>query len=305
MRKVIKTKKITWIDVESPTEKDIKYLEKNFTLHPIVLEELSVSSHRSRIENYKNYLFMIFHVPFLDKEKREIKPRELDIVVTKTHVITVHHKSILPLKALFDQCNLYEEAKRNYMNESTGHLFYYVIHGILEYVSPKLEFIEDGIDHVEEEMFRGKERKMVTEISLLRRVIIDFRRIIEPQKSFFDSLLTEGVEFFGSKLEPYLYDLSGSYSSIWNLLETHKETIEALENTNQSLLTTKTNDVIRVLTIFASIALPLTFITGIFGMNTSLPLVGKGAETDFWNIVVIMAVTAIVLIVFFKKQKWL
>lgn len=302
--KIITTKKITWIDIEKPTKQDIAYLKKNFNLHPIVLEEFLIPSHRPRVENYKDYLFMIFHVPYLDKEKQEIKPRELDIVVTKDHVITVHNQSILPLKSLFDQCNLYDEAKKNYMNNSPGHFLYYIIHDILEYVSPKLEFIEDGIDHIEEEVFQGKERKMVTKISLLQRVIIDFRRIIEPQKSFFDSLLVEGVEFFGPKLEPYLYDLSGSYASIWNFLQTHKETIESLGNTNQSLLTTKTNDVMRVLTIFASIALPLTLITGVFGMNTTLPFTGR-AGIDFWTIVAIMVVTALVLLAFFKKQKWL
>lgn len=302
--KVIKSKKITWVDIENPTKKDITYLENNFDLHPLVLEELSISSHRSRVENYKDYLFMIFHVPFLDKARREIKPRELDIVVTKDHLITVRSQSILPLKSLFDQCNLYEEARKSYMDETAGHLLYYILHGILEYISPKLDFIEDGIDHIEEEIFLGKERHMVMEVSILKRVIIDFRRIIEPQRTFIDSLLSEGVEFFGIKLKPYFHDLSGSYSKILNLLETYKETIEALEDTNQSLLTTKTNDVIRVLTLFASIALPLTLITGIFGMNTSLPFAGK-TEVDFWTVIVIMAVVAFLLLTFFKRQRWL
>lgn len=295
---------MTWIDIESPTKRDILYLKRRFNLHPIVLDELSFPSHRSRIENYRRYIFMIFHVPYLNKETRDIRPRELDIVITKKHLITVWQKNILPMGALFDQCNMYDEAKRNYMNETTGHLFYYIIHGILEYIAPKLEFIEDGVDHVEEEMFRGKERKAVTEISLLQRMIIDFRRIIEPQKPFFDSLFVEGVQFFDSKLEPYFYDLSGSYSRILNLLLMHKETVESLAKTNQSLLTTKTNDVMKVLTVFASIALPLTLITGIFGMNTSLPFSGK-AETDFWTIVFIMAITTVVLLVFFKKQRWI
>lgn len=302
--KVIKSKKLTWVDIENPTKKDIAYLKNNFDLHPLVLEEFSIPSHRSRVENYKNYLFMIFHVPFLDKARREIKPRELDIVVTKDHLITVRYQSILPLKSLFDQCNLYEEAKKSYMDGTTGHLLYYILRGILEYISPKLDFIDDSIDHIEEEMFLGKERYMVMEVSILKRVIIDFRRIIEPQRTFIDSLLSEGVEFFGIKLKPYFHDLSGSYSKILNLLETCKETIEALEDTNQSLLTTKTNDVMRALTLSASIALPLTLIAGIFGMNTSLPFTGK-AETDFWTVIVIMAVVAFLLLAFFKRQKWL
>ncbi len=294
---------MTWIDIEGPTKRDIFFLKRRFNLHPIVLDELALPSHRPRIENYRRYLFIIFHIPYLNKEKREVRPREIDIIVTKRYVITLHYQSILPLRALFDRCNLYSEAKRSYMNESTGHLLYYIMNGVLEYIAPRLEFIENNIDSIEEEMFQNKERKVVNEISLLQRVIIDFRRVVEPQKTFFDSLAREGAQFFDSRLGHYFYDLTGSYSRILNLLLTHKETVEALETTNQSLLTTKTNEVIRVLTVFATVSLPLTLISGIFGMNTSLPFVGR-AGVDFWVVLAIMVIISFVLLAYLKGKKW-
>ena len=128
----INSKKITWIDIENSSQGDIAYLKKNFNFHPLVLSELTPPSHRPRVEDYDEYLFLIFHVPFLDKTKREVHSRELDIIVTKNHLITSRYQNILPLKALFDQCNLYDKARENYMNETTGHLLYYILHSIMD-----------------------------------------------------------------------------------------------------------------------------------------------------------------------------
>ena len=300
----INSKKITWIDIENSSQGDIAYLKKNFNFHPLVLSELTPPSHRPRVEDYDEYLFLIFHVPFLDKTKREVHSRELDIIVTKNHLITSRYQNILPLKALFDQCNLYDKARENYMNETTGHLLYYILHSIMDYIAPKLEYIEDGIDHIEERIFKGREKEMVFEISLFKRIIIDFRRIIDPQKSFFDALMKDGVIFFGPRLEPYLSDIVSSHSGILEFLQTNKETIDALEQTNKSLLTTKSNEVMKILTIFASITLPLSLIASIFGMNTSLPF-ENGVRSDFWFILGLMVLTAIGLLLYFKKRGWI
>lgn len=302
----IKSKKITWIDIEGPTNKDVNYLRKNFNFHPLVLEELIPPSYRSRVDHYGQYLFLILHVPFLNKETREIKSRELDIIVTKDALITSRYHSVLPLKALFDQCDLYEEARIEYMNQTTGHLLYHILERIIEYILPRLDFLEEKIDEIEDEIFHGKEKEMVTEISIIKRAVIDFRRVVKPQQDLTQSLLKRGVEFFDKKLEPYLFDLRGGYSKIWHTLENQRETIEALEDTNQSLLSTKTNEVMKVLTVFASIAFPLTLLASIFGMNVNLPFAGEpGSGLDFWIVSFIMIMTTIVLIVYFKKQKWL
>ena len=145
---------------------------------------------------------------------------------------------------------------------------------------------------------------MVFEISLFKRIIIDFRRIIDPQKSFFDALMKDGVIFFGPRLEPYLSDIVSSHSGILEFLQTNKETIDALEQTNKSLLTTKSNEVMKILTIFASITLPLSLIASIFGMNTSLPF-ENGVRSDFWFILGLMVLTAIGLLLYFKKRGWI
>ncbi len=305
MIKTIKSDGITWIDIEQPSSRDLQFLKDNFSFHPLVLEELVPPAQRTKVENYGEYLFMIVHVPFLNRKERKVESLELDFLITKTHLITSRYHSILPLKALFDQCMLYEEARREFMGTGTSMLFYEIMERVLASIFPKLEFFESGIDEIEEEIFKGKEREMVFEVSILKRAVIDFRRVMEPQKLFLDSLMKEGVSFFEKKFEPYLFDLAGSYSKIWDHLENQKETLEALENTNIALASTKTNEVIRILTIIFTITLPISLLANIYGMNTSLPLTDGPVKRDFITIAIAMLLGAVLTIWYFKKKRWL
>lgn len=295
---------ITWIDIQDPKEKDIKYLRKNFRFHELVLEELIPPGHRPKVEHHDDYLFMSLYYPVLNKKKHETFSRELDIIVTKSHIITSHYETIIPLKALFDQINLYKKSKSEYMSETTGHLLFYIIRSIFESALTKLEYIREEVDYIENEIFEGKEREMVLEISKTKRDIIDFRRIFAPQSSVIDSLVVEGTEFFGKELRPYFQDLRGTFGIIWNEIHDHRETIQALAETNESLLSTKINEIIKVLTVFSAIFLPLTLIASIWGMNIrGIP--ASNSTSELWIVSVAMLVMAVGMLAYFKKRGWL
>ncbi len=303
MKFIIKGENVTWVDIKNPTEEDIKYLKREFDLHPLVLEELIPPSHRPKVESYKKYLFMVFHYPIYSKEKRETKPRELDIIITKNVLITNHYKSLVPLKILFDKCNLYPEARKKYMSLSAGYLLFFLLNEFWNNCLTKLDRIDSKIENIEEEIFQGKEKEMVTEISLVKTDIINFWRIVEPQGETLESLSKEGVIFFGESLLPYFSDIIGIYSQASNSLQTYKETILALEDTNQSLLSAKINEVMRVLTVFSVIMLPLTLIASIWGMNIILPF--NNSQFGFPIIILTMLFLIGIMIIYFRKKKWL
>lgn len=301
MRKIIKGPKVTWVDIQNPTEADVEYLKREFDLHPLVLGEIIIPSHRPKVERYKKYLFMVLYYPVYSKEKRETRPRELDIIVSKNFLITSHFQSILPLKALFEKCNLYPE---KYMKKSADYLLFRLLERFWKNCLIKLENIDRKIDMIEREIFRGEEKKMVLEISLVKTDIINFWRIIEPQKEILESLSQEGTIFFGEEFSHYFFRILGLYTEGWNSLKTFKETILALEDTNQSLLSTKTNEIIRILTVFSAILLPLTLLASIWGMNIpELPF--SSSPAGFWIILVIMSTLMGFLIAYFKRKKWL
>ncbi len=305
MKQEIKAPKFTWIDINNPSEHDIKYLKKKFKIHPLVLDELINPSPRPRVERYKNYVFMVLFYPIYNIQTRETSSRELNIIVSKKAMITSHHETIPPLKTLFDNSRFNKQSKKTYLSEETGQLLYYILSAFWQNCFKKLEKINERINDIEKYIFSGKEKEMVLEISLVKTDIINFWRIIEPQKEVLESLLKEGLEFFGQTLLPYFSDVLGTYERVSNTLETDKETILALEDTNQSLLSTRINEIMKVLTILSVVMLPLTLIASIWGMNfpESLPL--SNSPIGFRSISFLMFVVLIIMIIYFKRKKWL
>lgn len=303
--KTIKTEKTTWLDIKEPKQEDIKYLKENFDFHPLVLEALIPPSLRSRVEAYDDYLYLVLYFPVFDKQTRRTRPRELDILATKDTLITSHYQTILPLKALFDQCNLYDEAKQKYMKKNPGYLLYYLIEHLLEACLPKLDHITENIEKIEENIFKGKEKEMVTEISIVKRDILNFSKALKPQKSILESLLLKGPEFLGKHLKVYFRDLLADYERVWNNLSSQKEMIESLRETNESLLSNKISEIIKVLTIISFITFPLGVVVGIFGMNVFHNIRFVEWPYTFWIIIGVMILSSLIMFAVFKKKKWL
>ncbi len=305
MKQDIKTSKFIWIDINRPSEHDIKYLRKRFKIHPLVLDELIDPSPRPIVELHENYVFLVFYYPMYNIQTRKTSSRELNIIVSKEAIITSHDKVIPPLKTLFDSCKFQKQAQKTYLSEGTGQVLYYIISAFWKNCFKKLEKINERIDNIQKDIFSGKEKEMVLEISLVKIDIINFWRIVEPQKEVVESLLKEGLEFFGKSLLPHFSDILGTYERVSNALETNKATILALEDTNQSLLSTRINEIMKVLTIFSVILLPLTLIASIWGMNFPLSLPFANSPMGFWRIFGIMLIILAAMIIYFRKRKWL
>ncbi len=300
---ILKTKTITWVEIKNPNDRDIEYLKKNFNLHPLVLKEILPPIDYPKIENFNGYFFITLFYPYFDKKTFQTIPFELDIIVSKNYIITTHYKDIVPLKAIFDKCNLYKEIAEEYTKQGTEELLYRIIEGIFSACFPKLGHIKQNIDKVENLIYEKNYEKAVNQMSLVKRDIIGFQRIVAPSGLVLKSLIKEVEKTFNKKTIPYFHNLRTLYEQINSILETQFRTLSALDSTNQSLLSNKTNQIIKVLTIFSVIVFPLTLLAAIFGMNTKyLPF--TQSSNDFWIIIGIMFLGTFSMIVFFKTKKW-
>ena len=304
MRNIVEHKSITWVDIQNPTTEDVEYLKETFQLHPVVLQQIIPPAWTTKVEHFTSHLFLVLFVPNYNKEQKATRPRELDIICGKDFLITSHYNSILPLKAVFDECTLYEEKREEHMGKKTGLLLYRVLHKILEDGGAKILQVEKKLTLIEESIFQGKEREMLKEISFVKTDIIDFWRIVRPQKGAFTSLRDIASEFFGEETVHYFAHLRNHWARIMSTLIIAKETINSLEQTNSALLTDKTNEIVKLLTIFAVIVFPLSLLAAIFGMNTEyLPIVGLTG--DFWIVTGLMLIGTVFMIAVFKRKKWL
>ncbi|MBA4320030.1 MAG: hypothetical protein C0412_16640 [Flavobacterium sp.] len=301
MRNIIEYNNLIWVDIIEPTTEDVEYLRNNFRLHPLTLKTIIPAIHHPDLEIFKNYIFIILHHPDSGK-KENMEIQELDIIAGKNYLITSHYRAIQPLNSIFEECLKSSRIREEYMKKGIGFLLFIILKQLLREKLTKINEIEKGIDTIENEIFLGKEREVVKKISLLKRTVLAFWRAIEPERIIFESLKSVGPKLFSQDFKPHYFVLSRIHREIEDTLRNSKETIESFERTNHILVTLRLDEVIKTLTIFSAIILPLNLLASIWGMNTKLPL--AELSFGFWLIILIMTITLIGTIIYFKNRKW-
>jgi len=295
-------KNFIWTHLEKPSADDIMEIAKNCDLHPLVADELLRPTFRSKVEVYDTYLYLILHFPQFDARDSN-HAAEIDFIIGKDFFITTQYTRMPAFEQFISACQTDKRKSKQYLT-SAGELLYYLLSNLFADSFQELEKMDKIISAMENIIFKERNRNYVEDISLLRREILDFRRIIYPQQSVLQSLENEGKAFFGKNMRPYLSRIIGDYLRMWHTLENHKETVDALNETNESLLSLRTAQITKNLTIMAFITLPLTLVANIFGMNiSSFPIVG--GPHDFWIIVSIMLMGIVGMFMFFKWKKWI
>ena len=204
---------------------------------------------------------------------------------------------------IFRRCEEDEEFREQLFSKGSGRLLYEVLDDLFDYCFPILDKIGHKLDALEDDVFEGRSDDVVRDLSNVKQEIISYRKIVKPERSTLRVLEGRLGRFLPEELDLYFDDIVDAAERIWDILDNYKEVIEALEQTNESVISHRQNDVLRVLTVFASIMLPLTLITGIFGMNVRFP--GFDTTWAFWMVVGVMLATLVTLLGFFRYKRWL
>jgi len=266
---------LTWVDIAPPTEKETEYLAQNYPFHPLDLDDTLSRKQRPKIDEYKDYLFFVFHFPIYRKEEQVLTSSQVSVFIGPTYLITLHKGELKPLVKLFKECQIDEESRQEYLSQGPGFLLYRILDRLVDYCLPILDKVGDGIEEVEDVIFSNRKRGAVREISRLRRDVIAFRRIIWPMRAVIGRLEPKIRRFAKSDLAVYFGDMVDHLDKIWDGLDEYKEIIEGLNDTHDSLATNRTNEVVRILTIIATVMLPVTVVASIYGMNISLPFMNS------------------------------
>ncbi|HRY52795.1 MAG TPA: CorA family divalent cation transporter [Candidatus Portnoybacteria bacterium] len=291
---------VSWQHIASPSFGDLEFLKNKFKVSTAVLNQLMDANKRPKIEEYGQYLFLVLHFPVFNPETRQTTPTELDFVITRESIFTIAQETNPALEKLFTDMNDDESLKEESFKNS-GCLLFDILDYMIDSCLPMLDHIHEKIEEIEKEVFDGKEREMLKEVAIVKRDIIDFRRTIKPQRSILETLAKKASRFFDQNIDIVSQEVVGSEVRVWNTLENHKEMIEAIEATNHSLLSYQINRVMHTLTLFSIILFSLTFITGFFSMHVtkSLPYM------DLLSIGAVMLISILLIIIIFKKKKWL
>lgn len=304
MMTTYKHKKLTWVNLESPTRDDIEKVMRDFSIPILVADELMRPTLRPKVDVYPNLIYLILHFPVYNQKIQGSDGREVDFIIGKNFLITTHYELIDPLHEFSKMFEVNSILDKSDMGEHAGFLVFYILRQLYEFSLRQLDHIEQKIKLIEEDIFNGKEKEMVKKISVVNRDLINFRQAIRPHKEILSSFEMAGINFFGESFAYHLSDMIGEYFKVANQLEIQKDTLTDLHETNDSLLSTKTNEVMKFLTIMAFTTFPLALLASIFGMNTKyIPIVGM--KGDFWIVISIMSTTVIFMFIFFKKRGWM
>ncbi len=228
---------------------------------------------RPKVDDYtdEGYLFGVLHFPVYDKAIQRLNAAELDVFVGPDYLVTLPAVELLPVTRLFRRCEDDESFREQLFSKGSGRLLYEVLDDLFDYCFPILDKIGHKLDSLEDDVFEGRSDEVVRDISNVKQEIISYRKIIKPERSTLRLLERHVERFLPEELELYFDDIVDASERVWDILDNYKEVVEALEQTNESVISHRQNDVLRILTTFSVVLLPLTLITGLLRHERALP----------------------------------
>jgi magnesium transporter len=300
---IIEAAGIRWIHIESPRSADRDWLEEHFDFHQLDYEDVFSRNQRPKLDQYDDYVFIVLHFPLFDKDSGRILTAELDLFMGPDFLITLPNIPLPPLSAMFERYREKEDLRVEVFSKGPGYLLYKIVDTGVDASFPMLRKTGIKLDRLEDDIFEGRSSEIVRDISDTKQEIINFRKIVRPQRAVLRDLERTKQRYLQEELEIYFDDISDAAERIWDTLENYKEVIDGLESTNESVLSHRLNESFRILTAASVLLLPLTLVASIFGMNVDFP--GEGQPVTFYLILALMAVMLAGLVILFRKRGWL
>jgi magnesium transporter len=301
---IVEAAGLRWINIEEPRLADRLWLGETFGFHELDLEDVASHNQRPKVDEYEDYLFIVMQFPRYDKDAGRLHAAELDIFLGPDYVITLPNDEILPLPAMLERAKARDDIREQLMSKGSGFLLYQILDRCVDASFPMLGQLGRKLRRLEDDIFEGgRSFEIVRDISNAKQEIINFRSVIRPQRAVFRALERAKQRYLSEELDIYFDDLTDASERIWDVLENFKEIAEGLESSNESVISHRVNDALRVLTAFSVILLPQTLIASVFGMNVLFP--GEGTRDAFWWLLLLMVAITIGLLVFFRRRGWL
>ncbi len=297
---------LVWTNITKPTTKEMDYLAKNFPFHPLDLDDCLSRKQRPKLDEYKDYLFFIFHYSVYNRETRISSHDQVAVFIGEKYLVTVHSGGLKAIGKLFRECQIDEETRQNNFQFGSGFLLYRILDRSIDAYFPILDRILSWTEEVEDRVFDENE-EVATELSILRRDVITQRRIMFPSRQVIIELEPKLKKFTKMDITVYYGDLMDHFNKICDTLDEAREIIEVYKDTDFILGTDRMNGMMRMLTILSTIILPFLVVSSIYGMNILLP--GGNTEGGNWltflALIVIMCAISVSMLIYFRKKRWI
>jgi len=303
MIETIKIGTLRWHHILNPSDENLEYLKDNFHFHPLDIEDCKEEyNQRPKVDVYDDYYFMILHFPFFDRYNKFLRTREVKIFWGEDYVITIG-KSHWVVTEMFKEGKEQEAHSEAFEIGTSDALLYAILERLMKATQIIIKKIGDDVDSINRALFDIKAERTIEKISIIRKNIILLNTMFKPQLPLLARFESGQIEGYADNMEDYWGNILDYYKQMWDMTEDYAELIEGLSQTFDSLQANRTNEIIKILTLISSILLPLTFLTGLYGMNVNLPL--KDDPRAFWIVIAAMLLIVISMYILFKRKKWM
>jgi len=289
---------IFWLDMEASKKEEIEDLGRIFGLHPLTIEDCISLNQRPKLEDYETYLFVVLHLCVFHQDTGKIETKELHIFLGPNYLITVHGEPIGLLNDLYNRC------KKDSLLWGRGpdFIFYLIGDIIADSYFPLLDTIGEDIDRIEDAILLSPKREDLNKVFTLKQDMVFLRRIVGPMREIFNNLSRKDSSLISEKNIPYLRDVHSLLLLAYEVIDSYRDMVGNALEVYLSTISNKMSEIMKRLTIIATIFMPLTFITGFFGMNFTL--IPFGSPWLLLSILIITAILPIGMLIWFYKQKW-
>ncbi len=290
-----------WLDIENPDDSDYELLEKTFKFHPLALEDIRHQNQRPKLDEYTGYVFVVLFIAEFDGERIQI--REQHLFLSPQYLVSVHLEPSPPLDRLRERI----KANPDLAHRNLPFLFYLVVDQLVDAIFPVIDQVDDATERVEEGIILKPDPASLGTLTSLKRAVIDLRKVLGAQRDVFQRLTTHTVGLEGGQ------DMIIYYRDVYDHIIRQYETVDSLRDLLTSAMdvylstvSNRLNQVITRLTVFATLFLPLTFITGFFGMNFAWLVAHIAPTWTFWVLAVgVMLATTALQLLYYRRRGWI
>lgn len=288
------------MDLAAPTEAEFELLTTLFHFHPLSIEDARSSIQFPKAEAYGGYLYVVLHGIDMRAKTRDFATRDIDFFLTRNGLVTVHDGASTSVAHLRDMCGQHERI----LAEGPVSLMHRIVDTMVEHYRPVIEQLEERIDRLEDEAYQGRE-PLVRKMMRLRRELATMRRILTPQRDVIGRLARREFPVFSDEMS---YRFRDVYDHVVRMNEEailFQDRVTGILEVNLASVSNRLNQVMKVLTVMSTIFLPLTMLSGMWGMNVTLPHFPGGPDAQFWWVGGVMLAIAGAMLVVFQRNRWM
>lgn len=290
-----------WVDMSSPTPEDARILSEVFKFHDLAIEDAMAEIHHPKVEAYGSYLYMILHGIDFREAEHCFKTQDVDFFLGEQFLVTVHPGHSRTLADMRDVCG------RNHWALSEGPVAFLhrIVDAMVDHYRPEIDRLNERLDHLEDEIFAHPNPQFARQILDFKSDVSSLRRVVLPQRDVIGRLARREFPLISEQLAYRFRDVHDHLVRLVDEAVFFQDRVTSVLDAHLSLVSNRLNAVMKVLTIIATIFMPLTVLTGMWGMNVDLPHFPGGGRVQFWWVAAIMTLLGGLMLWYFRRQRWI